>query len=140
MQTLIFLLISCTLLQAVSSFGIARYSFFLRRTRKLFNSNAFNTPEDRYKGLPLERGELKNPFGPLAQIGKDINAVQKEIKGLKKKMKVFEDNKLPKDEFSKQSYLKWQDELTALRNELTALRNKENLLLAKTSAPQQPGK
>ncbi len=83
MQTLIFLLFSCALLHAVSSFGIAHYSVSLRRTRKLFNSNAFNTLEDRIKGLPLESRELNNvSLGPLSQIDevmRNIEKLQKKI-------------------------------------------------------------
>ena len=131
MHSLIFLLVFYTLLYAISSFGIAHDLFSLRRTRKLFNSNPFNTPEDRYNDVPLKRRKLKKVFfDPSAKIVKDINGVKREIKKLEKKIADFEADSIPKDNFSNQIYL-------TLRKELMELRKKKNILL---TTPQPQGK
>ncbi len=116
MHSLIFLLVFYTLLHAISSFGIAHDLFSLRRTRKLFNSNPFNTPEDRNNDLPLKRRKLKKVFfGPSAQVVKDIDEVKRELKKLEKKIAGFEADSIPKDNFSNQIYLTLRKELTELR-------------------------
>lgn len=94
-----------------ASFSFKPYSAFCR-TRTL---------EDKNKGLLVER---------RVQIKKEIDAVKRKIEKLEKKIEDFEADNMPKDDFSKQTYLKWRDEVIALRN-------KENLLLAQTSASQQ---
>ena len=80
---------------------------------------------------------LKNsPSAKLVQIEnvkREIEDVQKEIKELKNKIKDFDAGNSPKDDFSKQRYLHWQ-------NKILVLSETENLLLATTPALQHQGK
>ncbi len=79
---------------------------------------------------------LKSEGGTQAQdpqlvaIEEEINEVKDDIKQLKAQIKAFEDGKTPKDEFSKQSYLKWQDCLIEDKKRLNGLEARRERLEA----------
>jgi hypothetical protein len=117
----------------------------LIRTRNLLKPNRFaGTPEQR-KDLPLARLDLSPvSFAPLMHIGEDANEGKANIEPLEKKIEGCQAEKSPKDEFSKQSYLNWQGEVTEHERQLAEdkrllieLGKKENFLLSNSPAPQQ---
>ena len=67
-------------------------------------------------------GGTQQAQDPLVAIEEEIKEVKDDIKELKAQIKAFDDDgKTPKDEFSKQSYLKWQDRLIEDKKRLNGL-------------------
>ncbi len=61
-------------------------------------------------------GGTQQAQDPLVALEAEINKLKGKIKKLEKQIEAFEDDKTPKDEFSNQRYLKWQDQLSSINN------------------------
>lgn len=79
---------------------------------------------------------MSSSTASLEAIETDITQLKEEKRKLESRIEAFENDKSPKDEFSRIGNLKDKDRLTALENRLTTLENRRLEVERRDTVPQ----